>query len=113
MKKFKLFFYPIYLILGLGMIYFSFDSLFNMEETLAWFNEEFPAGNQPYWIMTGFLLLGILMMVEMIIENIHIHRVKEELPDLENEIVRLKAKLFDKVDGDDDEGDEGDEEDDD
>ena len=110
MKKFKLFFYPIYLIFALGMIYFSFDSLLNMEPMLNWLNEKFTLENQPIWIMSLLLFLGTLMVTEMIIENIQIKQVKEEIPDLEEEIVRLKAKLYDQAVGEDD-GDDEDEED--
>jgi len=111
MKKFKLFFYPIYLIFALGMIYFSFDSLLNMESTLTWLNEKFKPENQPYWVMVLLLVLAILMIVEIIVENMQIHRIKEEIPNLEDEIVRLKAKLYDQSEGEDDEDDEGDEDD--
>jgi len=113
MKKFKLFFYPIYLIFALGMIYLSFDSLLNMEQTLAWFYEKFSLENQPYWIMVLFLFLAVLMIVEMIAENIQINRIKEEIPDLEDEIIRLKAKLYDQSEGEDDDDDKGDEDEDD
>ena len=107
MKKFKIFFYPVYLIFALGMIYFSFDGLIDMEPMLTWFDEKFPIENQPYWVMSLILVLGILMVTEMIIENIQISRVKKEIPDLEDEIVRLKAKLYDQSE----EGDDGDDED--
>ena len=110
MKKFKLFFYPVYLIFALGMIYFSFDSLLDMEPMLTWFHEKFTLENQPIWIMGLLLFLGILMVTEMIIENIQIKKVQEEIPDLEEEIVRLKAKLYDQSEGDDDD-DDGDDED--
>lgn len=113
MKKFKLFFYPIYLIFALGMIYFSFDGLLDMEPMLTWFNEKFTLENQPIWIMSFLLFLGVLMVTEMIIENIQINRVKEEIPELEDEIVKLKAKLYDQSQGDDeDDGDDEDEDDD-
>ena len=85
-----------------------------MEQTLTWFNETFPLENQPYWVIGFFLVLAIMMVTEMIAENIQISRIKEEIPDLEDEIVRLKAKLYDQFEEeDDDEGDEDDEDDDD
>ncbi|MCP4461061.1 MAG: hypothetical protein GY816_24020 [Cytophagales bacterium] len=114
MKKFKFIFYPIYLIFALGLIYFSLDSFVNMEQMLTWFNETFTLENQPYWVMALFLFLAILMVTEMIAENIQISRIKEEIPDLEDEIVRLKAKLYDQFEGeeDDEDGDDEDDEDD-
>lgn len=113
MKKFKRIFYPIYLIFTLGFAYLAIDSLLNMESTLGWFNERFDVLNQPYWIMAFFLIMALLMIVEMIVENVHIHQVKGGIEDLEDEIVRLKAKLFDQMDGDEDDNEEGDEGDDD
>ena len=115
MKKFKRIFYPIYLVFMLGFIYLSLDGIINMESSLVWFNEKFAPENQPYWIMTFFFIHGILMLIEMIVENIHIHQVKQGIDDLEDEIVRLKVKLFDQDDEDDqdDEGDDGNDEDDD
>lgn len=109
MKKFKRIFYPIYLIFALGMVYFSIDSLLNMESTLTWYAEKFPESGGAYWIMILFLILTVLMITELIVENIHLKNVKEEIPELEDEIVRLKAKLYDKSEGEDD-GDDDDEE---
>lgn len=112
MGKFKRIFYPIYIIFTLGFLYLSIDSLLNMESQLVWFNEKFGASAQPYWIMVFFLILVLLMAAEIIAENMHIRQVKEGINDLEDEIVRLKAKLFDQMDDGDDEEEEGDEDDD-
>ncbi len=108
MKKFKRIFYPIYLIFALGMGYFSIDSLLNMQSTLTWYAEKFPENGGPYWVMILFLILALLMITEMIVENIHLKNVKEEIPELEDEIVRLKAKLYDKSEEDEDNEDEDD-----
>ena len=96
MKKFKRIFYPIYLIMTIWMIYFTIDSLMNMEQTLAWFNEKFSAQSGPFWVMLLYLVMSLLMLVELVVENIHIRQLKRDIPDLEEEIVRLKAKLFDQ-----------------
>lgn len=86
-----------------------------METKLTWFDDKFSSANQPYWIVTVFLLLSILMLVEMIAENIHIRQVKSGIGDLEDEVTRLKAKLFDRMDHDDidDLDEEGEDDDDD
>ena len=47
--------------------------------------------------MTCFLILVLLMVTEIIVENIHIHKVKQGMEDLEDEVVRLKAKLYDQT----------------
>ena len=99
MKKFKRIFYPIYLIVTVWMIYFSIDSLMNLSETRAWFDEKFSVENGPFWIIFLYLFMSLLMLVEIVAENIQIRRLKGEIPDLEEEIIRLKAKLFDKGEG--------------
>jgi cell division protein FtsL len=99
MKQFKRIFYPVYLIMTVWMIYFTIDSLTNIEQTLAWFNEKFSEQNGPFWVMVLYLVMSLLMLIEIVAENVHIHRLKSEIPDLEEEIVRLKAKLFDKGEG--------------
>lgn len=122
MKKFKQIFYPIYILLSLGFVYIAIDSLLNMNENLIWFDVNFIQRRQPYWVMFFVLLLGVFMLIEIIAENIHLRNVKSGIEDLEEEIVRLKAKLFDQMEGeyeedeseeDDDELDEEDEENDD
>jgi len=113
MSKFKRVFYPIYLIFALGFLYLSFDSLLNMERMLAWFHQQFSLESQPFIIMTFLLLLVLMMLIEIIVENIHIHRLKNRLPDLEDQITKLKARLYDQEDQDDGEEDDDDENDDD
>lgn len=104
MRKFKRVFYPIYIVFSLGFLYLSIDSLINMEDQMVWFSEKFSANSQPFWIMSFVMILAILMTVEIIAENIHIHRVKEGIDELQDEILRLKARLYDQ-----DEGEEGEE----
>lgn len=99
MKKFKRIFYPIYLITTIWMIYFSIDSLMNLEETRAWYNEKFSIEKGPFWVILLYLFMSLLMLVEIVAENIQIRQLKSEIPDLEEEIIRLKAKLFDKGEG--------------
>lgn len=116
MKKFKRIFYPIYILFALGFIYLSIDGLLNMDDTRSWFSEKFRADRQPFWIMFFFFLLTVLMLIEIIVENVHIRNIKSGVEDMEDEIVRLKAKLYDKLEdgGEDEDGeDEDDEEDDD
>lgn len=111
MKKFKQIFYPIYILFALGFVYIAIDSLLNMEENLNWFDVNFIQRRQPYWVMFFILVLGILMLIELIAENIHIKNIKSGIGDLEDEIVRLKAKLFDQMEGEEDDEPEEDEED--
>lgn len=80
---------------------------------MLWYNEKFPGTGGPYWVMVLFLILTLLMIVELIAENVHIRNVKEEIPELEEEIIRLKAKLYDQSEEDDDDEEDGDDDEDD
>lgn len=111
MKKFKRIFYPIYIIVTVWMLYFCIDSLMNLEKTRVWYNEKFSSESGPAWVLLLFLLMSILMLVEVVIENIQIRRLKSQIPDLEDEIVRLKAKLFDKGETVDDDAEDQEDED--
>ena len=99
------------------MAYISVDSLLGMEEKIVWVDANFAVENQPHWIAVLFLILSLLMLIEIIAENVHLHKTKETIPELEDEIVRLKAKLYDQAelgdedDEDDDEDDEDEDED--
>jgi hypothetical protein len=106
MKKFKSIFYPIYLIMTLWMIYFTLDSMMNIEDTMTWFNEKFSEQSGPFWVLMLYFVMSVLMLIELVAENIHLRELKSEIPDLQDEIVRLKAKLFDKGEGEEDEQEE-------
>ena len=43
-----------------------------------------------------FLFVSILMMTEFVLQQLKIRSIKSGIEDLENEIVELKAKLYDK-----------------
>ena len=115
MRKFKRIFYPIYLIFILAAGYFAIRSLFKMDQMLLWYQDTFSETSGPYWIAIILCLLSLLMLVSLIAENIHLKQIKDSIPEFEDEIVRLKAKLFDQSDvsDEDDEEDESDEDDDD
>ena len=82
--------------------------MLNMEENLNWFDINFIQRRQPYWVMFFALVLGVLMLIELITENVHLRNVKSGIEDLEEEIVRLKAKLFDQMEGQEEEEDDED-----
>lgn len=105
MRKFKLFFYPIYLIAIFLVMYYSMDILANMdvykEKVYANFfrpsnSDLWSLKNAPYYLMCTFLFLGTLMLVELISENLQIFRLKSRLKKAEEEVTKYKAKLYDK-----------------
>ncbi|WP_422361233.1 hypothetical protein [Reichenbachiella sp.] len=94
MKKFKTFFYGIYIL------YFFFSSFiaFNYENIVLHWDWD--------WISTWtglirlVLQMGgvgvILFLTEIIVENIHLAAKRSKIKSLENEVTDLKAKLYDK-----------------
>jgi hypothetical protein len=45
--------------------------------------------------MVVFLILSIIMITEYILERFNVYQIKEGLEDMEHEIVKLKARLYD------------------
>ncbi|MEP2025596.1 MAG: hypothetical protein ABJH98_16390 [Reichenbachiella sp.] len=94
MKKFKTFFYGIYIL------YFAFSAFiaFNYEKIVLHWDWD--------WISTwtGLIRLvlqmggvgTILFITEIIVENIHLVSKRSKIKALENEVTDLKAKLYDK-----------------
>lgn len=50
----------------------------------------------PRYVMIAFLIISLMMIIEFVLERFHVYQVKDGFSDLEEEIVRLKAKLFDQ-----------------
>ncbi|UXX80649.1 hypothetical protein N7E81_05995 [Reichenbachiella carrageenanivorans] len=94
MKKFKSFFYGIYLM------YFAFSAFiaFNYEDIVLRWDWD--------WISTWTGLIkfvlqmgavgSILFITEIIVENIHLVTKRSKIKSLEIEILDLKAKLYDR-----------------
>ncbi len=93
MKKFKLIFYPIYIIVIGIVFYYSIDMLSNMDEYLS---RLFKSISQvPKYTLSIFLTLGSLMIIEITLENIHIVSLIKRAQKAEKEVLVLKAKLYD------------------
>lgn len=94
MKKFKTFFYGIYIL------YFAFSAFIalNYEKIVLHWDWD--------WISTwtGLIRLvlqmggvgTILFITEIIVENIHLASKRSKIKTLEKEVIDLKAKLYDK-----------------
>ncbi|RED98918.1 hypothetical protein [Marinoscillum furvescens] len=112
MRKFKLFFYPIYLIAAFLILYFSIDILNNMEAYKAKLDMTFALRQLPLYLMGTFIFLAVLMLVELVAENFQIISLKRKVKKAQEEVLHYKAKLYDQAEaGASDEDDEEDEED--
>ncbi|MEM6642192.1 MAG: hypothetical protein AAF616_04360 [Bacteroidota bacterium] len=95
MKRFRLIFHILYLLISIAVLYFSIDIFVHTEEYLS--KVKLSAYVRfPKYLMAVFLLLSVFMLVEYIIQQIKISGIKSGVEDLENEIKELKAKLYDK-----------------
>ncbi|MBC6426033.1 MAG: hypothetical protein GDA51_06115 [Ekhidna sp.] len=95
MKRFRLIFHILYILIALAVLYFSIDILVNTQAYLSKIKLSSYV-KFPRYIMVVFLFVSILMIVEFVLQQIAVHRAKGNVEELENEILRLKAKLYDK-----------------
>ncbi len=99
MRKFKLFFYPIYLIAAILVLYFSLDVLFNLESYKEKMDMTFALRKLPVYLMSAFIFLGLLMLVEVVTENYQLIALKRKVKKAEEEVLKYKARLYDKSQG--------------
>ncbi|MFY0600981.1 MAG: hypothetical protein JXR03_15000 [Cyclobacteriaceae bacterium] len=96
MRKFKIFFYPIYIIFALVILYFSIDIMINLDT----YKEKIPMNmifrDIPMYLLSLFLFVSLMMLVGIIVENSHIVSLKKKLSNAEKEVLTLKAKLYDR-----------------
>lgn len=95
MQRFKLIFHIIYVVIALVIMYFSVDILLNTEQYLSKIKLSSYI-KFPRYVMGMFLFISILMMIEFILQQLRIRSIKNGIDDLKDEIVELKAKLYDK-----------------
>ncbi|MFY0605639.1 MAG: hypothetical protein JXR10_02930 [Cyclobacteriaceae bacterium] len=104
MKKFKLIFYPIYIVAVLLVLIFGLEILLNMEAYKEKFYSNLfsQSGSNlwslkfiPYYLMGTFLFLGSLMSIEWVIENFQLMDLRRKLRKAEEEVMLYKSKLYD------------------
>ena len=120
MKKTKLIFHILYVVITLFIFYFSIDILLNTEQYIA--KIKFTSYIKlPRYAVLLLLFLSILMIVEFGLERIHAYQIKDGISDLKEEILSLKSRLHDieykkndeeDEDEDDDDNDKEDDDDD-
>ena len=110
MKRFKLIFQIFYVLIALTVLYFSIDILVNTEQYLSKIKLSSYI-KFPKYVMIAFLIMAIMMIVSFVMERMNVYKIKDGIADLEEEIIHLKAKLYDKGnEGDSDDDDDDDEE---
>ena len=121
MRKFKLFFYPLYLIAAFGVLYFGIDILNNMDSYKERLDMTFALRKLPIYLMATFIVLSLMMLVELALENFQIMSLKRQLKKANEDVLKYKAKLYDQTqeeegadeeeDGSDEKGDEDEDDD--
>ncbi len=96
MKKFKIFFYPIYLLIAIVALYYSIDILSNQQEYMERVNDFATLRKLPQYLLTVVLIISLLMVLELIVENVHLFRLRKKVASAEEELLKLKAKLYDQ-----------------
>jgi len=95
MKRFKLIFHILYILIAIAILYFSIDILMNTQAYLSKIKLSSYI-KFPKYIMGVFLFISILMITEFILQQVAVYQAKGNVEDLEKEILSLKAKLYDK-----------------
>lgn len=98
MKRFKIIFHVLYILITLILIYFSVDILMNTEDYLSKIKLSSYI-KFPKYVMSLLLFISILMAVEYVMQQLRINNIKQGIGELQDEIVALKAKLYDKGEG--------------
>ena len=109
MRKFKLFFYPLYLIAAFGVLYFGIDILNNMDAYKERLDMTFALRKLPIYLMGTFIVLSLMMIIELALENFQIISLKRQLKKANEEVLKYKAKLYDQSQAEEEE-DDGEEE---
>lgn len=96
MKIFKLIFYPIYIVITLVTLWVAFDMFEALEILKAWgwfkyFSELPILGRNLLWV------LGTLLIIEFVIENLHLKKDRKRLKAAEGEIKDLQDRLYEKA----------------
>ena len=95
MKRFKLVFHIIYVIIAVVILYFSIDILMNTQAYLSKIKLSSYI-KFPKYLMGVFLFISILMIAQFVLQQIAVYQAKGNVEDMKNEILSLKAKLYDK-----------------
>ena len=92
------------------VLYYSVDILANMESYKEKIDMTFALRKLPVYSMSAFILLSVLMLVELVAENFQIINLKRKVKKAEEEVLKYKARLYDKSQGEDAEEDDDEDE---
>lgn len=95
MKKFKTFFYPLYILVILVVLYFTIDIILHKEAYMTKLDFSI-IKKLPGYTIVLLLFLSTLMTIELVAENLHVLNLRRKLNAKEKEVLDLKAKLYDK-----------------
>lgn len=95
MRKFKSIFYPIYVVVIILVLLMAFNIYEALELFKRWGWYKY-FSDLPFMGRNLLVFLCALMITEFIIENMTVFSRRARLKKLENEIIGLKAKLFDQ-----------------
>lgn len=94
MKKAKIIFQVLFLLIAVLVLYFSIDILSNTESYL----EQLKVSQYrkfPKYVFSTFLALSVIMIIYFFLERWDSLRLKRKAKSLQKENLKLKSKLFD------------------
>jgi len=95
MKKFKMFFYAVYLISAILVIFMSFNIYESLElfKKIGWYKY---FSDLPILVRNLLFFLSTLMLLGFTLAGIFSLMQRRKVSKLEKEIISLKARLFDQ-----------------
>lgn len=91
------------------VLYFAIDIIRNLDlykEKITFDKFSFYITDVPVYVMSAFIFLVMLMLVELVAENFQIITLKKKVKKAEEEVLKYKARLYDRSQGEEDEEDE-------
>ena len=95
-KKFRLVYYIIYGLVVLLLLILASDVKGAMQLSYEWGLFRYYGSELPRLVSRFLFFVGIFMMIAVAIENYFTYQKRKELKDLDLDVTRLKAKLYDK-----------------
>ena len=95
-KKFRLVYYIIYGLVVLLLLILASDVKGAMQLSYEWGLFRYCGSELPRLVSRFLFFVGIFMMIAVAIENYFTYQKRKELKDLDLDVTRLKAKLYDK-----------------
>lgn len=104
MRTFKVTFYAIYLLSASLVIYYGVDVLTNLDTYKETVDITFALKKLPVYTMSAFIFLGVIMIVAFVWGAWQIFNLTRKLRKANEEVLKYKARLYDRAESENPEG---------